>query len=130
VRGLDSNVLLRFLVQDDLEQLERAARFIAIECTIDNPGLINHIVLCELFWVLNNGYGFPREKVSFAIDLVMHTPQLRVDRREEVSAALSEYQAGCDFADALIAIVNQRLGCDHTVTFDRKAGRRAGFRAL
>ena len=129
MRGLDSNVLLRFLVQDDLEQLERAARFSAIECTIDNPDLINHIVLCELFWALNNGYGFPPEKSIFCYRPRHAYSQLRVDRREEVSAALSEYQAGADF-DALIAIVNQRLGCEHTVTFDRKAGRRAGFRAL
>jgi len=130
VTGVDTNVLLRFLVQDDLEQLQRAARFITKECTTDSPGLINHIVLCELFWVLDSGYGYPREKVSLAVDLIMHTPQLRVAEREDVSAALAEYQAGADFADALIAIVNQRLGCEHTVTFDRRAVRRARFRAL
>jgi predicted nucleic-acid-binding protein len=53
-----------------------------------------------------------------------------IENSEDVRAALSEYDDGADFADALITTINRRLGCEHTATFDRKAARRPGFCAL
>ncbi|MFZ0889220.1 MAG: type II toxin-antitoxin system VapC family toxin [Candidatus Binataceae bacterium] len=128
--GIDTNVLVRYLVQDDADQAKKAARFIANECSADAPGLINRIVMCELVWVLETAYGYPRGGVAFALEKILRTTQFRIEDHQEAWSSLREYQAGADFADALIAAVNRRLGCERTVTFDRRAGRRPGFVVL
>ncbi|HUY38720.1 MAG TPA: type II toxin-antitoxin system VapC family toxin [Candidatus Binataceae bacterium] len=128
--GVDTNVLLRYLVQDDPEQARKATRFIAHECSADAPALINRIVMCELVWVLESAYGYSREKVIFALEKILRTTQFRIEDAQEAWLSLREYQAGADFADAFIASINRRLGCEHTVTLDRKASRRQGFVAL
>jgi predicted nucleic-acid-binding protein len=130
LKGLDTNVLVRYLVQDDPEQSNKAAKFVGNQCSIDEPGLINRIVMCELVWVLESAYGYPREKVELALEKILRTAQLRIEDHQEAWSSFREYQAGADFADAFIGAVNRRLGCEHTVTFDRKAGRRPGFFAL
>ncbi|HUY26135.1 MAG TPA: type II toxin-antitoxin system VapC family toxin [Candidatus Binataceae bacterium] len=128
--GIDTNVLLRYLIQDHPEQARTAARFIARECSREAPALINRIVICELVWVLESAYGYPREKVVLALGNILRTHQFRIEDSQEAWSSFREYQAGADFADAFIAAVNRRLGCEHTVTFDRKASRRPGFVAL
>ncbi len=128
--GVNTNILVRFFVQDDPPQSARALRFIASRSR-DDPGFVDHIVLCELVWVLEYSYRLPREKIFDTLELILRSDQLKVAEPQlDVWAALHEYQAGADFADALIATTNLRLGCEHTVTFDRKAARRPGFRAL
>lgn len=86
--------------------------------------------MCELVWVLESAYGYSREKVIFALEKILRTTQFRVEDSQEAWSSLREYQTGADFADSFIAAVNRRLGCEHTVTFDRKASRRQGFVAL
>lgn len=120
----------RYLVQDDSEQAMKATRFIARECTVDEPGVVNKVVLCELVWVLESAYRYPRAKVALVLASILRTTQLRVEDPQEAHGALEQYRAGTDFADVLIAIVNRRLGVEQTVTFDRKAGRREGFLVL
>jgi len=127
--GVDTNILVRYFVQDDPQQAERASRFVASR-SADDPGLVNHIVLCEMVWVLENAYRIPRESISGALEAIMRSDRLKVADPQDAWTALREYQDGADFADALIAAVNQRLGCERTVTFDRKAARRPGFQAL
>ena len=128
--GIDTNVLVRYLVQDDAEQARKATRFITGECSPDVPALINRIVLCEMVWVLESAYGYQRNKVMLALEKILRTTQFKVEDHQEAWSSFRKYQAGADFSDAFIAAVNRRLGCDHTVTFDRKAGRRSGFVAL
>lgn len=128
--GIDTNVLLRYLVQDDPEQARKATRFIAHQCSADAPALINRIVICELVWVLESAYGYPRETVALVLEKILRTTQFRIEDSQEAWSSLHEYQTGADFADSFIAAVNRRLGCEHTVTFDRKASRRQGFAAL
>jgi predicted nucleic-acid-binding protein len=130
MKGIDTNVLLRYLVEDDADQARRAARFLLEECTVEDPGLVNRVVLCELVWVLHSGYGYSRVEVVHALDAIMSAAQLNVEDRHEAAEAVDAYRNGADFADGLIAAVNRRLGCEHTVTFDRKASRRPGFIAL
>ena len=129
MKGIDTNVMVRYLVQDDPEQSAAAARLIAKECTVDEPGLINRIVLCELVWVLESAYGYTRARVAPVLASILRTAQLKVEDSPDAYNALEQYRQGADFADALIAIVNRRLGSVHTMTFDRKAGRLEGFRA-
>jgi predicted nucleic-acid-binding protein len=130
LKGIDTNVLIRYLIQDEPEQARRASRFIATACSADDPGFINRIVLCELVWVLESAYGYARDRMAQLIENLLRTAQLKVEDHDVAWAALREYQTGADFADALIAALNQRVGCEDTVTFDRKAGRRPGFFAL
>ena len=128
--GIDTNVLVRYLVQDDPDQGKKAARFITGECSANAPGLINRIVMCELVWVLESAYGYPREKVVLALEKILRTTQFSIEDHQEAWMSFREYQAGGDFADSFIAAVNRRVSCAHTVTFDRKAGRRPRFALL
>ncbi len=130
MKGIDTNALVRYLVQDEPAQSRKAAAFIAKECSADAPGLINRIVLCEVVWVLERAYQYPRIQVARALDRILRTSQFKIEDHQEAWSALREYQIGGDFADALIAAVNRRLGCECTVTFDRRAGRRSGFSLL
>jgi len=130
MRGVDTNVLVRFLVRDDLEQARKATEFLIAQCSAEDSGVVNHIVLCELVWVLGNSYAYPRDAVARALDGILEAVQLSVPDRNDVRSAIVEFQEGGDFADALIRLANLRRGCAYTVTFDRRAAKRTGFRAL
>jgi predicted nucleic-acid-binding protein len=129
MKGVDTNILVRFFVRDDLQLTERAGQFVRARSPSD-PGVVNHVVLCEFVWVLERSYRIPRQNIIEALDLVMRSERFKVADPEDVWFALQEYEDGADFADALIAKINLRLGCEHTATFDHKAARRPGFRAL
>jgi len=128
--GLDTNVLLRYLVQDDPEQAAQAEKFIGEKCSMDDPAFINRIVLCELVWVLEAGYRYPRGRVATALETIFRIRQFVIEDAQEAWSSLTAYRLGGDFADAFIAAANLRHGCRHTATFDRKAARQAGFAAL
>jgi predicted nucleic-acid-binding protein len=128
VIGLDTNLLVRYVVQDDLEQAARAARLIEGRCTVAEPGFINDIVLCELVWVLESVYRLARDEVAAILDRVLRVPALGVEDFDRALGALQHYRSGiCDFADALIGLKNRRHGCTATATFDRRAGQLAEF---
>ena len=130
MKGIDTNILVRYLIRDDLEQLRAASRFIEDDCSEQEPGFVNQIVLAELVWVLERGYKLDRSVVATAIDALLLPKQLSIDHPDDVRAAISEYLNGADFADSLIAAWNARLGCEYTATFDRGASRRSGFRLV
>jgi predicted nucleic-acid-binding protein len=128
--GLDTNVLVHYVVPDDPDQYKRAEHFIQRQCTIGSPGYINRVVLCEFVWVLQSIYGYAREQVADAVERLLQTVQFVIEDHHEASLSLSRFRAGADFAGSFIAAVNQLAGCKETVTFDRKAARQPGFRAL
>ena len=130
MKGIDTNILVRYLVQDDAEQAAKAANFLTRECSSGAPGLINRIVMCELVWVLESAYDYPREKVALALETILRTAQFKIEDHQEAWISWREYRTGADFADVFISTVNRRLGCEHTATFNRKAGRRSGFVVL
>ncbi len=120
--GLDTNVVIRYLVQDDLEQSTIATTFIEQKCTETKPGFICHIVLCEVIWVLKTCYQVPKEKLVDIIQVLMETKQLSIQEPQVAWEALQVYQEStADFSDALLARVNQSKGCEYTVSFDVKA---------
>jgi len=128
VKGVDTNVLIRFIVRDDADQAAAADRFLEHECSRDAPCLINRIVLCELVWVLERGYRYRRGPVAGVIDKILRTEEFRVENAAEAWAALQAYRDGrADFADALIGKTNRALGCAETATLDRDAGRMEEF---
>ncbi|MGD0026454.1 MAG: type II toxin-antitoxin system VapC family toxin [Xanthobacteraceae bacterium] len=126
--GLDTNVLLRYFVKDDLAQWEKATHFIAARCSSENPGFIDRVALCEMLWVLSRGHGYSRPDIVRVIQQLLATQELLLEDEELVRSALQSYESSrIDFPDALIARVNLARGCEGTATFDRKAARYDGF---
>jgi len=121
---------VRYLVRDEPIQARRARTFILDECTADNPGFVDRIVLCELVWVFERTYRFPHDVVANTLEMILRTAQLRIEQEADVATAINDYRAGGGFANSLIATENRRNGCDYTATFDRGAARRKGFRLL
>lgn len=129
--GLDTNVLVRYLVRDDEAQAQAAAAVIGEHCTPDSPGWLNRIVLSELVWVLGRTYKYSREQIVTVLERIQRTRQLAVEDLSEVRLALAAYQTGeADFADGLLSLTNRAHGCETTVTFDRKAGRLETMRLI
>jgi predicted nucleic-acid-binding protein len=126
--GLDTNILLRYIVKDDVAQWEKVTRFIANRCTIDDPGFIDRIALCEMVWVLTRGHGYRRADVVRVVRQLLASRELLLEDEGLVHTALQNYEtAGIDFSDSLMAAVNLSHGCAATATFDRKAAKVSGF---
>jgi predicted nucleic-acid-binding protein len=129
VIGIDTNVLVRYLVRDEPEQTALADRLLdALEA--DDPAFVSVVVLVETWWVLRRSYRFsPQECLSVMTGLA-GSRQLVLEGAEVVRQALTSTAAGADFADALVTALGRRAGCAETVTFDQGSARRAGMRLL
>ena len=122
MNGLDTNVLVRYVVQDDAVQARKATKCITTACTSNDPCQIDRVVLCELVWVLESGYGYSHDQIAEFMESLLHTRQFEFESRDAALAALRHYRRGkVDFADALIGTANRNTGCKTTFTFDRKA---------
>ena len=122
--GLDANVLIRYIVQDDPGQADAAARLIEGRCTARAPGYVSVPVLVELAGVLAGAYRYERRVVAAVIRQLLRTIELLVEDRDAAWSALREFEAGdADFADCLTAHRNRARGCTRTFTFDRAAAR-------
>ena len=132
--GLDTNVLARYLTQDDVRQAALASRLIENDLTIASPGFISLVVLAELCWVLSRLYGATMDELADMISDLLNTPQIQVERREVVQAAIRRFKQGksrkAGLVDALIAELASSEGCTSTVTFDKTAVRAAGMTLL
>jgi predicted nucleic-acid-binding protein len=127
--GLDTNVLVRYLAQDDPVQSPRATNLIEHRLTEAEPGFISVVAMVETAWVLERAYGLTAGEISVAIERTLQIDVLVVEHEQEVFTALNALkQGGFSFADALIAALGREAGCSHTATFDRKAARLVGFR--
>jgi predicted nucleic-acid-binding protein len=122
VIALDSNVVLRYLVNDGSPQCEVAAQFIMRELSEDMPGFISLPVVCELVWVMDKTYKLKRDVVFGALQGLLAARQVRFEREAVVAAVLAAIEAEdtvFDLADAIIHAIGQSEGCSHTVTFDK-----------
>ncbi len=129
--GLDTNVLVRYLVQDDPRQSRKANQVITKQCTRDDPGFINRIALCELVWVLESAYGYSKDTIVAVLEKLLRTSQLKIEDVQAAWTAFRMYQKGkADFADCLMGTTNRLGGCETTVSFDQAAGRLEGFRVI
>lgn len=125
--GLDTNVLVRYVMQDDPRQSPRATRLIE-SLTPDAPGFVPVVTLMELVWVLAGSYGRSRSQVATVLETLLRSKELVVDRAELVTQALNRYaSAGADFADALLVRIAAAAGCAATRTFDSGAAKAAGM---
>ena len=90
--GIDTNVLVRYLTDDEHEMADRAGRLLERECTPDRPGFFNLVVLCEVVWVLRRHYRFARAQIADAVGAVLRARQLAVEHAELVERALDQYR--------------------------------------
>jgi predicted nucleic-acid-binding protein len=131
VIGLDTNVLVRYVVQDDPQQSELAGCLIETECTPESPGFVSNLVLVELAWVLRGAYDFEKSVVVSVLRQILQTAELMVEEPGLAWAALTEFEQGkADLADCLIGYGNYARGCSRTYTFDRKAAQGRHFELL
>ena len=129
--GLDTNVLVRYLVQDDRRQYEKARRLIQREAGNGEPVLISLLVLLEVEWVLRSRYGLSKADILAAFSALLDAADLTFEDETSVEYALYTWKdSAADFADCLIEARNRRLGCRATATFDGKALKLAGFISL
>jgi predicted nucleic-acid-binding protein len=125
--GLDTNVLVRYIMQDDARQAAKATKLIE-GLTSEEPGFISLVSVVELVWVLSSCFDLTREQISQALDALLRSMQLVVDQAEHVARALRAYSAGnADFADCLIERTTAAAGCAQTMTFDVAASKSAGM---
>ena len=129
--GLDTNVLVRYIVRDDEQQAEAATALIESQCTVDDPGFVDLVVLCEISWVLARGYRYSRGTVADVIRGILTAVELEVEESETVWRALASMERGnADFADYVIGAHNRAHHASPTYTFDTKAATHADFRIL
>ncbi len=130
--GIDTNVLVRYLAQDDPEQTMIATELIEKKCIDNNPAFINHIVLCETMWVLERLYNVKKILMIEIIEKILNTEQFEIYEIDIVWKALQEFKHKnkVDFADCLLSLINMDNGCNKTVTFDKAAAKTIGYKLL
>ena len=101
--GLDTNILVRYLTQDDPIQSPKASEIIERRLTEENPGFVSIVAMVETVWVLERAFGLATQDIARAVERVLQTDVL------------------------VIAALGARTGCSYTLTFDRKAARLPGF---
>lgn len=128
--GIDTNVLLRFLLGDDPVQTP-LARAMLQSLTAENPGWVGVASVLETVWVLSSAKKMDRRAVARAIGGLLDLDVLVVERAETVASAIRLFGSGqADFADCLIACSAKAAGCSRTLTFDRRAARDAGMELI
>ena len=128
--GIDTNVLVRFVVADDPAQLSAARTFLT-SLREDAPGYVCREVVAELVWVLERTYRYSRFDVARVLFSLLRSGQIIVEEAERVGLACTRYVAGGPgFADQMILLSGAAAGCEATVTFDRRASEGPGGRHL
>ena len=129
--GLDTNVVVRYLTQDDPVQSPKATALIERGLTEEEPGFVSVVAMAETAWVLERIYGLTAEELAAAIERMLEVNVLIVESEQEVFTAMIAIKEGRgSFADALIGALGAKVGCSHTVTFDQKALRLPAFQPL
>ena len=131
MKGIDTNVLVRYLVQDDPRQGELAAAYIEKLKADRESCYINNIVLCELVWVLQAAYKLSREEVLAILELVLKTDIFEFENKDAAWWSLQQMKTGkADFSDYLICKLNEQAKCTETASFDKKLNEVESVRTL
>ena len=126
--GIDTNILVRFLVRDDEAQYDKARKLIKREVAAGHRVFVNHLVLMETEWVLRSRYALPKNQIIAAISRLLDATDIQFEDEPTIEEALFLWKdATADFADCLIGAKNRRLGCRATASFDVRASKLPGF---
>jgi predicted nucleic-acid-binding protein len=130
--GLDTNVLLRYLVQDDPTQSPKASEVIERRLSKENPGFVSLVCVLEIVWILGSLYKRSREQIADHVEMLLAADTLEVQNEQEVYQAVVALKNGSGtFQDALIGALGTWRGCSATLTFDQNAAKRLnGFQLL
>ena len=127
--GLDTNILVRYLAQDDPIQSAKASEIFERRLTEENPGFISIVAMVEIICVLDRAYGLTATEIAAVVERMVQTDVLVVDHEQEIFTAMIALKQGKgSFSDAVIAALGARAACSCTLTFDRKAERLSGFK--
>lgn len=126
--GIDTNVLVRFLVRDDEAQFKKAKKLIRREVSARRQVFISQLVLLETEWVLRSRYGFQKTELLQTLSGLLDAADVQFEDEPAIEEALFAWKENTvGFADCLIGAQNRRLGCSATATFDQKAAKLPGF---
>ncbi|MFZ2122744.1 MAG: type II toxin-antitoxin system VapC family toxin [Rhodoferax sp.] len=131
--GLDTNVLVRYLTQDDARQAAIATRLIEQELSPTQPGFISLVVLVEVCWVLQRLYAATQDELLHTVKDLLDTARFSVEQRQVVQEATRQMlrqRVKVGFTDVLIVAIAKAKGCSQTVSFDKVAVRSAGMTLL
>jgi predicted nucleic-acid-binding protein len=130
VIGLDTNVLVRYIMQDDPVQSAQATKLVD-SLNAATPGFVSLVSVIELVWVLSTCFELRREQIMQALEALVRAKQLVVDRTDQVVQAMRTFKSGsADFADCLISSAASSAGCPQTMTFDVVAAKTAGMELI
>ena len=129
--GLDTNVIVRYLAQDDVRQAAVATRLIEGSLSAEARGFVSIVTLAEVVWVMTSNYRAARAAVADIVEGLLTAPQLAIEKADVIWRALRAFrESKADFSDAVIVELGRDAGCANTVTFDRGAAAHPGFEAL
>ncbi len=129
--GIDTNVLVRYILQDDPRQATAATEILEKECSAETPGRVSLVVLAELVWVLTHTYGHDRVTVANVLREVLGTTEFQMENTDVAWRALWDFEKGKgDYADYLTGHTNADVGAVPTVTFDKKAAQSRLFKLV
>jgi predicted nucleic-acid-binding protein len=129
--GLDTNVLVRYLTQDDPVQSAKATEILERRLTPKIPGFVSVVAMVETVWVLDRAYGLTAQEIATAVERLLQVEVLAIENEQVVFTALIALRQGRgSFADALIPELGARAGCTRTLTFDQTALRLRGFKLV
>ena len=131
MHGLDTNVLVRYLTQDDPVQSRKATEIVERRLAAERPGFVSLVTMVETVWVLASVYGLSDKQLASTVERMLQADTLIVQNEQQVFTAMVALRRGWGaFADALIGALGAWAGCESTLTFDKKAGRLAGFEVV
>jgi predicted nucleic-acid-binding protein len=129
--GLDTNILVRYLTQDDPVQSRKATQLIEQRLTRDDPGFVSVVAMAETAWVLERSYDFAGVEIASAIEAMLQADVFIIDSKDEVFTAMIALMEGRgSFPDGLIVALGAKAGCSRTFTLDQKALRLPGFKVV
>jgi predicted nucleic-acid-binding protein len=128
--GLDTNILVRYLQEDDPAQTAKANMLIS-SLNSERRGYVSLITLAEVVWILSRKFRLDRKTLVQIIDSLLRAQELIIEQTDVARKALYLFEdSKAGFSDCLIAQLGHAAGCDCTVTFDQAAGKTAGMKLL
>lgn len=129
--GIDTNVLVRFITNDDQALHEKADQFLTTGISSSNRGYVNLVVMCELVWTAKSRYNATRQEISNIVQFLLETDALVIEEHATVVRALQLYnEFKADFEDCLIGELNNKAGCENTTTLDKAVSKLPTFEFL
>lgn len=130
--GIDTNILVRYLTNDNEEQSQKVLNLLEQYSGTESSIYINNIVLCEVVWVLEAAYKYPKQDITHALKLILQTPEFSFDNHATIVKVLYDYEQsnGADFSDILISASNKDNNCIATYSFDKKSCKQGYFTSL